>query len=238
MAQQEADQALQAANFRQVVEDIADWRLDDDVQADGMLCYGRIQFTDSVNLDDGMEAETVKMALAPSSQEAVSTYLSKQLATDEDDQIRIENQLQVVILKETVQGENVDFINQLKIGRHKAGFSPVDGGFLWAFINDGDIDLQPPQQPPANAQAQPAISQQEERQQQLNQTIRQLKDTWADQLQTLNHQQDQVNQLDFAIESQRELLFADWSKYMLCLYPVDRLNDSAYPDSNLVKHLI
>ena len=65
-----------------------------------------------------------------------------------------------------------------------------------------------------------------------------LKEEQSDKLQSLNEAQFRCNQLDFAINGQRQMLYSDWSKYMHCLYPVDRLNDNAYPDSDLVKHFI
>ena len=68
--------------------------------------------------------------------------------------------------------------------------------------------------------------------------LRILKNEQSDELQQLNQDQFRQNQLEFVIDHQREMLYSDWSKYMLCLYPVDRLNDTAYPDSDLIKHFI
>ena len=62
-------------------------------------------------------------------------------ALSEDEQLRIENQLEAVILSDAVKGKNVDFINRLKSDRHKQGFSQVDGGHLWAFIEENKIDV-------------------------------------------------------------------------------------------------
>ena len=42
---------------------------------------------------------------------------------DKDEQLRIENQLEAVILSDSVRGKNVDFINRLKSDRHKQAFS-------------------------------------------------------------------------------------------------------------------
>ena len=61
--------------------------------------------------------------------------MSKQITADEDFQIRIENQLEAVLSNGAVRGKNVDFINHLKIDRHKKSFAQVDGGYLWGFID-------------------------------------------------------------------------------------------------------
>ena len=118
-----------------------------DWQADQMLCYGRLRFDAAASLDDGINTEDVELALASTGTEAVSTYLSKQMKKEdgskvsEDEQLRIENQLEAVILSDSVRGKNVDFINRLKSDRHKQGFSQVDGGILWAFIEESKIDI-------------------------------------------------------------------------------------------------
>ena len=333
----------------------------------------------------------------------------------EDEQLRIENQLEAVILSDSVRGKNVDFINRLKSDRHKQGFSQVDGGHLWAFIEESKIDIGQQMLLPdfydatsktlhiggkkwvltmakghendldnhtldlayslsdgttptvrvvnnelivelgdtssPNTVGQlktalenhDAISQaktidsldaeivpdnydaankslyiagkkmvltmvvgheddltsytlkvtydvpngtnpsvlvnddktlslqlgkastpsslnelkvalenekedlkieivkiigDEARYKNLTQAIKFLKNEQSDELQQLNQDQFRQNQLEFVIDHQREMLYSDWSKYMLCLYPVDRLNDTAYPDSDLIKHFI
>ena len=118
-----------------------------DWEADQMLCYGRLTFDASASLDDGINAKDAQLALASTGTEAVSTYLSKQMKKEDgskvsqDEQLRIENQLEAVILKDAAQGKNVDFINRLKADRHKQGFSQVDSGTLWAFIEESRIPI-------------------------------------------------------------------------------------------------
>tara|TARA_B110000879_G_C11184189_1_gene520365 strand:+ start:13562 stop:20239 length:6678 start_codon:yes stop_codon:yes gene_type:complete len=389
-----------------------------DWEADQILCYGRLHFDASASLEDGINAEDAQLALASTGTEAVSTYLSKQIRNDqneelqEDEQLRIENQLEAVILKDAVQGKNVDFINRLKSDRHKQGFSQVDGGSLWAFIeenriliaqqtlfpdtydtssktlyiagkkwvftmatahendfdnhtldlayslNDGaspvvrienntfivqlgdinspnivgqlkailesnevitrvkiidnlDAEIVPDNYDAANktlyiagkkmvltmatgheddlTSHTPTITYDapdgnnpvvqvnddktltiqlgevstpsslnelkivlekdykieiakiigdEARYTNFTKALKNLKNEQSDELQQLNQDQFRQNQLEFVIEHQREMLYSDWSKYMLCLYPVDRLNDTAYPDSDLIKHFI
>ena len=359
-----------------------------------------------------------QLALASTGTEAISTYLSKQMkkedgsALSEDEQLRIENQLEAVILSDAVKGKNVDFINRLKSERHKQGFSQVDGGHLWAFIEESKIDigqqillpdsydatlktlhiggkqflltmatdhendldnhslnlayslsegttptveidtnelivkLGDPNSPTTVGQLKmalendDAISQvktidhldaeivpnnydaenkslhiagkkmvftmatgheddlishtptvtydapdstnpvievnpdktvtiqlgeastpsslnelkaalektseidiakiigDEAQHKSLTQALKNLKNEQSDELQRLNQDQFRQNQLEFVIEHQREMFYSDWSKYMLCLYPVDRLNDTAYPNSDLIKHFI
>ena len=98
-------------------------------------------------MNDGIITDDTKLTLASSSTEAVSTYVSKQIRTDqgdalqEDEQLRLENQLEAVMLSDSVQGKNVDFVNRLKSDRHKQSFSQVDGGTLWAFIEESKISI-------------------------------------------------------------------------------------------------
>jgi hypothetical protein len=241
-------QKTEEATLQRVAADIADWQLDsisDDT--DIMLCFGRIQFTDDATLDDGIDVSTTELALGPNGVETIASYLSKKLTntdttgmTDEEitateqsvqeQQTRIENQLLALSLKDTVQGENVDFINRLKTARHKQGFSQVDGGLLWVFVGIQDVELG------ENTQLSDANRQDVETQ--LKNILDSFKYDQSDELQELNEWQEQANQLKFAIEGQRELLYADWTKYMLCLYPTDRLNDTAYPKSDRIKHFI
>ena len=382
-------------------------------QADQMLCYGRIRFDAAASLEDGINTGDAKLALGSTGTEAISTYLSKQMEEeDKDEQLRIENQLEAVILSDSVRGKNVDFINRLKSDRHKQGFSQVDGGNLWAFIEESKIDigqqmllldsydatsktlhiagkkwmltmatghendLDSHTPDPAYSltdgttptvrvvnnelivelgdtsspntvgqlktalENHDAISQaktidsldaeivpdnynaankslyiagkkmvltmvvgheddltshtlkvtydapdgtnpvievnpdktltiqlgessspttlkalkmalektsqidiakiigDEAQYKNFTQALKNLKNEQSDELQQLNQDQFRQNQLEFVIENQREMLYSDWSKYMLCLYPVDRLNDTAYPDSDLIKHFI
>jgi cell fate (sporulation/competence/biofilm development) regulator YlbF (YheA/YmcA/DUF963 family) len=236
------------ATLQRVMTDIADWQLDNvSDDTDVMLCFGRIQFSEDALSDDGIDVTESEMALAPSGSEAVATYLSAKLAnidttgmTDgersaaeqqrDEEQERIENQLVALSLSDTVRGKNVDFINRLKTARHKQGFSQVSGGSLWAFIGIQDIQL--------GENAQLSDQNRQEAETDLKDTLEGFKQDWSDDLQELNEWQEQTNQLGAAIEGQRKLLYADWTKYMLCLYPTDRLNDQAYPDSNRVKHFI
>ncbi len=126
--------------FQEVLKELADWEVDTDQAPQRMICYGRIAFDADPSMSDGISGDAT-LALATSGEEALATYLSKSLTDDEDQQIRIENQLEAVLLSDTVRGENIDFINRLKTDRHKKSFSQVDGGSIWAFIDEGRIPV-------------------------------------------------------------------------------------------------
>lgn len=246
-----AKQAAQdQADLTRVTADIADWTASNGIgdDTDRMLCFGRVDFASDATVNDGIDVSAVELALAPTGSEAIASYLSAKLTDPVDfegltteernaaeqersaQQACIENQLMAVSLSDTVRGENVDFINRLKTVRHKKGFSQVDGGSLWAFIGTQDVKL-------ADTTTVPE-SDQKAAENWVKETLERFKQAKADDLQQLNAWQEQANQLAVTVTGQRELLYADWTKYMLCLYPTDRLNDQAYPDSDQIKHFI
>jgi hypothetical protein len=248
MAEQSKQEKTNEATLQQVATDIADWNVDSVTNDQNtMLCFGRIQFSADASSDDGVDLSETELALASFGTEAMATYLSQKLTntdttgmTDEQrqeteetvaaQQEMVENQLVAVSLSDTVQGENVDFINRLKTARHKEGFAQVEGGVLWAFVGIQDLDLED------NDNVSDADKQNAETQ--IRDTLETFVSHWNDDLKQLNDWQEQINQLTVSVENQREQLYADWTKYMLCLYPTDRLNDQAYPDTDRVKHFI
>ena len=128
------------ADFKEILKELADWEIDTDEVPQRMICYGRVAFDENPSMSDGIPHDAT-LAMGTSGEEALATYLSKSLTDDEDEQIRIENQLEAVLLSDTVRGESVDFINRLKTHRHKKSFSQVDGGNIWAFIGESEIPV-------------------------------------------------------------------------------------------------
>jgi hypothetical protein len=118
----------------------AKWTLPKGASAQQMVCFGRVDFTPAAgqtkpSLVDGIDISDTKLCLAKTGSEAIAAYLSKQMGNTEPDAILIENQLQAALFAEELQGDNIDFVNKLKLARHQAGFSPITSGKVWTFTD-------------------------------------------------------------------------------------------------------
>jgi hypothetical protein len=191
--------------------------------ADTLLCYGKVTFTDELSLDDGIDTRDTQITLAKTSGEAFAAYLAKNQASEDDQAIRTENQIQALLFLQDLEGENVDYLNRLKLARHKEGFAPMDGGTLWRFIDDSSLITSNELDKSARDSIKAAFGR--------------FKSSHNALLDRLNNVQDTFNQNAFNIQSQQSLLYSDWTKYMQCLHPTDR-NSEGYPDADLVRHLI
>nr|VFJ49711.1 MAG: hypothetical protein BECKFW1821A_GA0114235_10246 [Candidatus Kentron sp. FW] len=217
------------ADIVSMAESVAGWQIRGDAtNLDGMICFGRVEFSDTPELQDGIDPHQSRIAMARTGGEAIATWLSKTLPEekgDEDRSLRMENQIEAVLFNDRVRGENVDFINRLKTARHKDGFSPVDSGPHWAFIDVSTIG------------AFDDDTTDEDGRERLKAVLGELKTAKWSGLERLNALQEEANRASLTIRAQRRLLHADWTKYMLSRYPTDRLNDG-YPDGDLIQHFI
>nr|VFK39142.1 MAG: hypothetical protein BECKSD772E_GA0070983_100218 [Candidatus Kentron sp. SD] len=214
-----------SATLQEVAESVAKWKIEGDASdLDRMICFGRVEFSDAPRLDDGIDPDKSTVAMARSGGEAIAAWVSKMLTEleggEEDESLRIENQIEAVLFNDRVRGENVDFINRLKTARHRDEFNPVDGGSLWAFIEESAIETND-----------------EGKTEESKKALRGLKEDKRSELARLNTLQEEANRATLAIGMQQQLLYADWTKYMLARYPTDRLNDD-YPDGDLIRHFM
>lgn len=184
-----------------------------------ILCYARLTFNLPAG-SPGSPAESepaITLAVGNTGTEALSAYLASKV--DSTQKAAIEDQLEALQLAFRLEHRQLDIGAKFVEARHEKGFSAVHGGFLWTITPETDPSS------PANAmdaQAQSEIT---------------LPDDMAQQLDTLNLQQQTYDQANQQLASMRKQLFADWYKYMLCAYPPDDSRDD-YPDIDEVRHYI
>ncbi|NQZ12359.1 MAG: hypothetical protein HRT35_34835, partial [Algicola sp.] len=196
--------------------------------AQQMVCYGRVDFCAASgqtkpSVVDGVDASDTKLCLAKTGSEAIAAYLSKLMGSTEQEATRIENQLQAALFAEELQGDNIDFVNKLKLARHQAGFTPISSGKVWTFTDYTSLVL--------------AGQLDDDQTKAFKGAYQLFQQDMNPVLDKLNHLQDQLNQGDIELQNLRSLLYADWSKYMLCLYPAIKDGEMLF-DADMVRHLM
>ncbi|MDW3195103.1 MAG: hypothetical protein R8G66_22205 [Cytophagales bacterium] len=191
-----------------------------------MLCYGKVDFSDKAVLKDPTHEAQTKLVFAPSPPEAIATFLSKTKAQQEGENeaqaVKLENQILSLLYNADVEGQGVDFVDQLKEARHKSEFEPVSGGTLWDMLDEASLkeDIY---DDTIKAQVQEAWEQ--------------AKPRFCTELAALNSLQEAKNQAEHQVAYQRRVLYNDWSKYMQTLHPVD-LEGDYYPDIDILRLLM
>lgn len=187
------------------IQDKTDWKLDRNLDALQSqlqtLYYGRLEF--QPNTSEEAQPELDCVILANSGTEALSTYIAHQVDGDDDNlfKLDIENQLEAIQLLSSLEAEQEDLDRKLREARHEKEFVAHTSGIIWkiekidAKKNDYLLDENP------------------------DDTLFDLPEAIADQLTDINQRQEQYNRLQDELESQRQQIFADWYKYLICLYP-------------------
>lgn len=138
-------------------------------------------------------ASPLSVAVAASSQEAISVLLANQLNGDPQLAEQIINALQFGVLAQA--GDTSNSAQQLSELVHAAGFASFDGGRIW--------QVRKRTQPGQNQDYEGEVT---------------LPEPLADDLNTLNLQQTELNELNEKLASKRSQLFSDWYKYLLIEY--------------------
>ena len=183
---------------------------------EAMLCYAQIGFEPGTNLENSQKNAATQIAVGSTSTEALSAFLGNQI--DPKNKSTIEDQLEYLHLFADLEHRKLDIGPKFEEARHEKEFNPAKIGTLWTI-----------RQETTSNQADAAASDARE---QVT-----LPDDIADALNTLNCKQKEYEKALEEIESRQEQVFADWYKYMLCVYPPDDSRDD-YPDIDEVKHYI
>jgi hypothetical protein len=178
-----------------------------------MLCYSRLQFNPSAKDID----PTTAIAIGHTGTEALSAYLAQKIAPERKHEL--EDQLEAVLLLSRLEGQQLDLDPKFLEARHEKGFSAVSAASRWTVK-------------PESAQNAPADVEKA-----LTEARLTLPQEIAEALNDLNLIQQELDQTTQDIDTIRHQIFADWYKYMLCVYPPeDRLDH--YPEVNEVKNYI
>lgn len=181
-----------------------------------MLCYARMAFDLSDGLNELPEVGAgTAIAVGNTGTEALAAYLAS--AVDPWRKLTIEEQLEALLLAFRLENRRLDVGMKFQEARHENGFRAISSGSLWIIRPESAVSS------PADAEA---------AQEQLALPL-----ALAEQLSQVNLLQQSYDQAQHEIESLRRQLFADWYKYMLCLYPPEGDRES-YPSPDEVRHYI
>jgi hypothetical protein len=178
------------------------------------ICYSRLTFNTSSPPQPQTEDIQISLAVANTGTEALSAYLATTI--DTNNKKLIEKQLEALQLVETLSGQALDIGAKFEELRHESGFNAVSAGTFWKICLDNS-------------------SSQLEKDQ--SQTKLNLPPDWVSTLKNINEMQQEYNLVDAQVKSRQRQLFADWYKYMVCVYPPEHSWDN-YPDIDEVKQYI
>ena len=209
-----ANPGADQATLEQAVKDQFAWNVTintNDLPA-GMICYAELGFNvvPGANLDNSRKTQPTTISIGNTGTEALSAWMAGQL--NPANSIQLEEQLENLLLQDKLQTMDLDLGARFKEARHEKGFIAVKGGSLW--------EIKPANQNTDTTSV--AIG---------------LPSGMSDALDNFNTLQQQADRAGEALTHQRQLLFADWYKYMLCAYPPDDTRDD-YPDIDYVKWYI
>lgn len=190
------------------------------------LCLSSLTFADQLN--DNLEHPALQSPSVPSltigntGTEALSAFLAHRLADNEGTSFserEIEDQLEAIQLSSKIEHRRLDVGPKFEEGRHEKGFNAVDGGIRWAIQ---------PQTDPHVVQHAPNVAEH-------NQVT--LPATLGYALNRLNGLQDAYHQGERAIKDLKSTLFADWCKYLQCVYTPDGTQEN-FIDPDEVRYFI
>ncbi len=212
------------SDIEQVLENIEaefHWKVKpgEDQVPDQMLCYAGLSF-DNSSLDRVNKRHINSITVANTGTEALSACLADLISREHGKTATrnylqsIEDQLEAMQMAFRLDEKKLDTVARFKELKHENSFSPVPSGHLWFIRNevgateDQDKKGKAPDLPPETESL----------------------------LNELNELQQAYNAAWLEIDELRMQLFADWYKYMICVYPPETVQD--YPSPDLVKHFV
>jgi hypothetical protein len=189
------------------------------------ICFAHLTFSPDVSADDLPQERKVAVALGNTGTEALSAYLADLSARDPGlaqsipKPADLEDQLEAIHLAGRLEGRTLDIGPKFREARHNKELNGVMAGTLWTIRAEKTVSGQ------ANAHEAATYAEGT------------LPSALATQLDWLNVCQQAFDRDCDEIESLQKQLFADWYKYMLCVYPPDGNRDQ-YPNHDEVKYFI
>ena len=189
-------------------------KLEQDQVPPEIVCHARLTFNTDSLLRPHTEDIKISLAIANTGTEALSAYLAETI--DQSNKKNIEEQLEALQLVETLSGQALDIGAKFEELRHESGFNAVFAGTVWTIRLDNPLSQ----------------SDKDKSQTKLN-----LPPDWVYLLKKINQIQQDYDLAEAKIKSRQRQLFADWYKYMVCVYPPEHSWDN-YPDIDQVKAYI
>ncbi|MEM6268494.1 MAG: hypothetical protein AAF998_03610 [Bacteroidota bacterium] len=210
-----------SATNAEIVEGIYDnftWNvtLDSADTLQGMVCYADLQVDMSAtsDIEDTAQHADATVSVGSTGTEALSAFLADDANSEADAtaRIQLEEQLENLLLQTKLSANDLDLGARFVEARHEKGFVATRGGSLYEVH-------------PASADANDSSVD-------LN-----LPPGLETTLSELNLAQQSEDEAGYALESRRQQLYADWSKYMVTAYPPNGI-DEGYPDVDAVQQFI
>jgi hypothetical protein len=183
---------------------------------DRTICYARLDIAASETPAPVMPEKAVTVAVGNTGAEALSTYLAVTL----NGGAALEELLEALSLNSRMEGKELDVGLKFREARHEKGFTAVPGGTMWTIRQESSAAT-------ASDTGDAGAETAEEA----------LPDELAHLLNQLNLRQQDCDRAAQRLESMQKQLFADWYKYMMCVYPPDDTRDR-YPDVDEARHFI
>ena len=183
---------------------------------DRIVCYARLDIAVAKAPDPVMPEKAVTVAVGNTNTEALSAYLAVALGGG----ALMEEQLEALSLNSRLEGKELDVGMKFREARHEKGFTAVPGGTLWSIRQESS--------------GLPSSDSDDAGDETAEET---LPPELAHLLNQLNLRQQARDHAAQELESMQKQLFADWYKYMLCVYPPDDTRND-YPDVDEVRHFI
>ena len=178
------------------------------------IYYGCVEFTTDKFLQPNPENfGKPDLIVGNSAAEALSAYLANSI--DSENKYILEDQLEAIDFLKTLEGHSLDIGAKFKEIRHQRGFKPMQGGTIFAIKSGSggsDVDAK-------NASL----------------GLLGLDPDIAGDLNTLNNKAQAYYQASQELQSQRQILFADWWKYMMSKHTN---TDKTWPEYGDIKEFI
>ena len=199
----------------------------------GLICHASISFTSKLDTRFERDFGPVDVTIANSATEGLSARMAHWLASlkNQGSSKEFEDQLEAMQHAVELTSQELDTEFRLEQFRHEKEFVPESGGILWT------VEQNSPDQVNGAGSLQTGKGAEHLRRIFLGNNPDEKTSVPAGLLQELNHLQNQYNQYCAEIKDMRRQLFADWYKYMICVYPPDTTH-VRYPDIDLVKGFV
>ena len=211
-----------ASAWRANIEQQLAWTVPGDAAApERMVCYSRITFAPATNDANSALAQAsaeTGVVVGNTATEALAAHLGRTVDLGEGVSVdEVERLLEALAFADHLETKPIDVGATLRAARHANSFRALPAGTLWT------VRLQ---------QLTAASADDAARQDNVA-----IPHDLADLLNVLNRAQASYDRALHRLHSLREQLFADWYKYMLCVYPPDTGRES-YPDPDEVRFFL
>lgn len=193
----------------------------DPVTGSGPLlnCLGKVNVKPGVN-NDLVEASDIHITVANTAQEAIAARMAAEIAPMlGENQDIIEERLEALFFAENLEDRQLDLGAKLDELRHAQSFNGEMGGEKWAIRLYRD--------PSQNAQET----------NEAEQSLPPMPSNIAQLLDKANRLQSKFSDHQFKLQSQSQLLFTDWYKFMMTVTPPES-TEVDYPDIDEVRYYI